>query len=180
MKCPRCGDVLSRFKVFNVDIHQCPQCHGLWFEARELAAVKAAMDDGIRWKDLDLKAHAQRAHFRATKMRCPSCGSALGEFRFGASDPALEFCAKCQGVWLGDGTLIPVINYLREQVALEPIEKLEKDAGKQFVEIFIGHKGPWNEIKDFTAAWRILSLRFMIDHPKMAADIKAFRDTLPV
>jgi Zn-finger nucleic acid-binding protein len=180
MKCPQCGDVLSRVKAFDVDIHQCSSCHGLWFEARELAAVKAAMDNDIRWKDLDLKSHADRAHFRATKMHCPSCDAVLGEFRFGAADPSLEFCAKCHGVWLEKGKFAPVLNYLRRQVALEPLENLEKDAGKQFIEIFIGHKGPWNEIKDFTAAWRILSLRFMVDHPKIAADIKAFRDTLPI
>jgi Zn-finger nucleic acid-binding protein len=177
--CPRCHDVLSRFPAFGVEIHQCPTCHGMWFSPEELDAVKNAMDDDVRWKELDLRAHADRAHFRATKFRCPNCGAALGEFGFGPAHIELEFCAKCNGVWLEKGRLIPVVNYLRRQVALEPLDKLEKDTLRQFVEIFVGHKGPWNEIKDFAAAWRILSLRFMIDHPTLAAQIRTFRNTLP-
>jgi Zn-finger nucleic acid-binding protein len=178
--CPRCHDVLSRFEAFGVDIHQCPTCHGIWLAAPELEAVKAAMDNDIRWKDLDLRGYADRAHFKATKMHCPVCGSILGELHFGPSRVEFEFCPSCHGVWMEKGKLISVINQLRREVAKESLEKLEKDAGRQFIEIFIGHKGPWNELKDFAAAWRMLSLKFLVDHPKLAADIKAFRDTLPI
>jgi Zn-finger nucleic acid-binding protein len=178
-KCPQCGEVLSRFNVFNVDLNQCPKCHGLWFDALELETVKDAMDDDIRWKDFNLMAYAERAHFKSTNLRCPVCSSALCELRFDTTHILLEFCTKCHGVWMDKGKLFMILNHLRKQVALEPLEKIEKEAMHQFLEIFIGHKGPWHEIQDFAAAWRLLSIRFLIDHPTLAARLETARRALP-
>jgi Zn-finger nucleic acid-binding protein len=151
----------------------------MWFEANELEKVKDEMDDDIRWKDVDLRAYAERAHFKHTQLHCPSCKAALCELRFDTSHIALEFCAKCNGVWMDKGKLMMVINHLRKQEAVEPLKQLEKEALHKFVEIFVGHKGPWNEIKDFAAAWRILSLRFMVDHPALASRLETARRALP-
>jgi Zn-finger nucleic acid-binding protein len=177
--CPRCGEVLSKFEAFGQQVEQCQKCRGMWFGADQLGAIKDGMDDDFRWKDLDLPAYAERAHFKHTSMHCPNCAAALCELYFDASHIQLEFCARCHGTWLDKGKLIRVINYLRKLQALEPIEQIEKDTLHQFVDIFVGHKGPWGEIKDFAAAWRLLTLRFAIDHPALMARLETARRALP-
>ena len=177
--CPRCKEVLARFKVFDVDLDQCPKCQGIWFDQRELDTIKSNMDDDVRWKDFDLKSYAERAHFKHTRMPCPACGRALCELRFDTSRIELEFCAKCGGVWADRGKLVPVLNHMRRQVALEPLKQVEKETLHQFLEIFIGKKGPWEEVKDFAAAWRLLALKFLIDHPDLAARLETARRALP-
>lgn len=177
--CPRCHEVLSRFTVFGVDLDQCQTCHGLWFDRDELDVVKSNMDDDIRWKDFDLRAYAERAHFKHTRLACPSCGAALCELRFDTSRIELEFCVKCGGLWTDKGKLIPILNHMRRKVSQEPIEQIERETLHQFLEIFIGRKGPWEEIKDFAAAWRLLTLRFMVDHPDLASRLETARRALP-
>lgn len=178
--CPRCvSEVLSRFDAFGRQVKQCPKCHGMWFDSDDLEAIRDGMDEETRWKDLDLPTYADRTNFKHTKMHCPSCAGALCEFRFDHSQIELEFCPKCHGTWLDKGKLEKIINHLRKQQALMPLEKIEKEALHQFADIFIGHKGPWGEIKDFAAAWRLLTLRFMIDHPTLAARLETARRALP-
>jgi len=177
--CPRDKELLSRFNVFGVDIDQCPKCQGLWFDPGELDVVKSNMDDEVRWKDFDLASYARLAHFKPTTLPCANCGAALCELLFDTSRIELEFCAQCGGVWVDQGKLLPVLNHMRRKVELEPLQQLEKETLHQFLEIFIGKKGPWEEMKDFLAAWRLLSLKFVVDHPDLAARLETARRALP-
>lgn len=177
--CPRCHELLSRFTVFGRQIDQCLKCHGMWLDAGELEFLKDEMDDDLRWNEIDLLAYAERAHFKHTEMHCPACTSALCELRFDASHIMLELCVKCHGTWLDKGKLMMIINYLRKREAVEPLGKIEKEALHQFIEIFTGHKGPWGEIKDFAAAWRLLTLRFAVDHPAFVSRFETARRALP-
>jgi Zn-finger nucleic acid-binding protein len=178
-KCPRDKEVLGRFTAFDIEVHQCAKCHGMWFDEGELDAIKTNMDDDIRWKDFDLRSYAERADFKTTRLPCANCGAALCELRFGSSHIELEFCTKCGGVWADKGKLVSVLKHLRRTVEAESLEKLEKEALHQFLEIFTGHKGPWEEIKDFLAAWRLLTLKFAVDHPDLTARLETARRALP-
>ena len=177
--CPKCSEVMSRFSVFGVGLDQCPRCHGLWFDSQELDAIKSAMDDDIRWKDFDLQTYAERAHFKHTDFACPACSGALCALLFDTSRIELEFCARCGGVWADQGKLAPILEHMRTSVNAEPLRQVEKEALHQFLEIFIGRKGPWEEIKDFAAAWRLLSLKFAIDHPALMGRLDVARRALP-
>jgi len=179
-QCPRCREeVLTGFQVFGMDLNQCPRCHGIWFDAGELNRFKDHMESDARWKDFDLKAYAERTNFAPTKMKCAACGGALCELRFNATTAELEFCARCGGVWADAGKLTPVLRGLQREVDCEPLDQVRREALRQFVDIFIGPKGPWEEAKDFAAAWRLLTLRFMVEHPDLTARLDTARRALP-
>lgn len=179
-ECPRNHEaVLTRFNLFGIDLEQCPRCHGIWFDAGELNRLKDNMDEDVRWKDFDLKAYAERAHFKPTDLTCAACGAALCELKFNTGRAELEFCARCGGVWADEGKLAPVLRHLHRQVEGESTDQVRKEALRQFLEIFIGPKGPWEELKDFAAAWRLLTLRFMVDHPELAKRLDTARRALP-
>jgi Zn-finger nucleic acid-binding protein len=35
MKCPRCGADLRMEHYSGIEVERCPECHGIWFDARE-------------------------------------------------------------------------------------------------------------------------------------------------
>jgi Zn-finger nucleic acid-binding protein len=177
--CPRDKEILTRFNVFGIDLDQCPACEGLWFDPGELDAIKNNMDDDVRWKDFDLRSYAERAHFKHTNLVCANCGSALCELLFDTSRIELEFCVKCGGVWADKGKLVPILKHMHKSVDLESLDQIEKETLHKFLEIFTGRKGPWEEVKDFLAAWRLLSLKFVVGHPALAARLETARRALP-
>ncbi len=39
MKCPKCGADLEPEDYHAIQVDRCPECHGVWFDAREAAEV---------------------------------------------------------------------------------------------------------------------------------------------
>ena len=177
--CPFDRDVMTRFTVFDTDLEQCPTCHGIWFDAGELDRLKTRMNDDVRWKEIDLAAYAARTQFKPTKLACPACGRALCDLRFDDTRIQLEFCPACHGVWLDKGKLERILHHLRRKADREPLAQTERETLHQFLEIFVGPKGPWEEMKDFGAAWRLLTLKFAVDHPDLMARLELARRALP-
>ncbi|MBV9079735.1 MAG: zf-TFIIB domain-containing protein [Elusimicrobia bacterium] len=177
--CPRCREILSRFEVFGIELDQCAVCHGLWFGPRDLERVKDRLDQDVRWKDLNLREYASRTHFKHTRLTCPGCQAALCEIHFDDTRIELEFCARCGGVWTDQGRLGKILSHIRRKMDAEPTAQVARETLTQFLEIFFGHKGPWEEIKDFVAAWRLLTLKFVVDHPDLAMRLQTARRALP-
>ena len=50
MRCPKCGGHLVTTKLKGVQIDQCPDCHGIWFDAGELDVVIRHRDPGLMGK----------------------------------------------------------------------------------------------------------------------------------
>jgi hypothetical protein len=47
MKCPKCGYDLITSEWHGVQIDQCTQCHGIWFDAGEAESLIARDDPGV-------------------------------------------------------------------------------------------------------------------------------------
>ena len=47
MKCPKCGYALITSEWEGVEIDQCPNCHGIWFDAGEAEGLLGQKDPGV-------------------------------------------------------------------------------------------------------------------------------------
>lgn len=47
MRCPKCGGHLEPIDRKGVQLDQCPDCHGIWFDAGELDVVVSHKDPGV-------------------------------------------------------------------------------------------------------------------------------------
>ena len=54
MNCPLDGTTLEIHTIHSVDVEECPQCKGLWFEQGELRKAKDDADPDLNWLDFDL------------------------------------------------------------------------------------------------------------------------------
>ena len=54
MQCPIDGTTLETHTIHSINIEECVQCRGLWFEEGELSKAKDESDPDLNWLDFDL------------------------------------------------------------------------------------------------------------------------------
>lgn len=98
MFCPRCKSVsLKQGKVKNKTtcIDYCPQCKGIWFDARELEEVSV-----LAAKELLIQDDAKKEG-----RLCPKCQQLLFAFDYPQTLVTVDMCRRCKGLWLDAGEL---------------------------------------------------------------------------
>ncbi len=136
MTCPRCKSPLIDVQSQGSNLHFCGQCRGVWFDNNEFLYHLRVKTGAAELKWIENVS-------RSTHMTCPHCGSDLKETPFNvclpsgcAQDPFLliDYCGKCNGVWLDEGEL-------------QKAEALSKELPKLQENVF----NALNDIRDNTA-----------------------------
>jgi len=115
--CPRCQETLRSESIDGVEIDECPQCAGLWFDEKELNQVARSHQGAL--VELDDQFVPEKGHRRNGAARgglCPNCGSALFPFELKHSKGILlGGCRTCKGIWVDDGELRAIWRQVEEQ-----------------------------------------------------------------
>jgi len=116
MNCPICDIELKHASIKNVAIDFCDTCQGIWCSKDELEKIAMLGREYIAnsliaksiIKDLqDTKTQKKSLHL------CPNCEASLEKFNYSYdSDIFLETCKICNGIWLDDGELGDIIDYI--------------------------------------------------------------------
>ncbi len=97
-ECPACGSSLELQQFGSLEIDQCPECGGLWFDPQELADYLAhhkAASTGVDWAG-----RCRDAESGVTRLNCPRCEASdlhackWGELKFNR-------CERCFGAYVG-------------------------------------------------------------------------------
>ena len=181
MNCPDCQNELKSAKLKGVNILECLNCKGKWFERNELIQVKNKADDGLRWIDFDpFGKDAEKLSVSAEGKQCPSCIKKMQSLTYSQSKVAIEKCQSCEGVWLSHGELAKIIRYLEKTVNSQTVKDLANDTFKEFIKIFSVQKGLISEVKDFLAVLAILKIRIAVEHPKLAQAWENIENISPI
>jgi len=128
-RCPRCGDGgagLTRHYLGQIEIEECSDCLGQWFDRAVFSSV--VMDPSAQ------KALIERARLASFQsgddvgLLCPVCGETMVGKCFGASSTRIDICRR-HGVWLDHGELRALLEILRRadaELAVgrdEPVEE---------------------------------------------------------
>lgn len=180
MKCPSCKGELRRIDNYGIALDECAHCGGVWFDALELKKAIDSTDNALRWIDFDLfdKEDGKFARSADTET-CPHCGTAMARLAYRESGAAIHACDACKGVWLGQGELSKMIDWLEDLIARKSLAQYEHDAAQQFSEIFSGPKSAVSEVKDFLAVAKLLEYRAFVEYPKVLAVLSAIENHLP-
>ena len=103
MNCPKCQAVdLASCVVAGVELDQCPDCQGIWFDEAELEILLEVKKSDLR----SLSRGKSDAELDSKRGNCPRDGSDLLRI-CSASDASLilDICVNCHGVWLDGGEL---------------------------------------------------------------------------
>ena len=112
MRCPRDGQELtSRIYEADVEIDECPACHGTFLDHGELERIQAAVEKDHR-KDLATPVDSVREELAAEReealplVDCPKCSARMERRRYGLGlQTVIDSCPNGDGIWLDRGEL---------------------------------------------------------------------------
>ncbi len=97
MKCPRCGNELTKFKKFNVEVDYCNKCDGIWFDKNEISDLSSKYP-AFNFPEPDL-AKLSIAKTEESKFRCPRCGELMFKVYMSNKPPMFDYCQNGHGFW---------------------------------------------------------------------------------
>lgn len=107
MKCPKCDNRdLASATVRGIEVDRCTGCHGIWFDAAELATLLALHASDLK----PLAGGNADPGTNARAGRCPRDGAPMIRV-FSARKPSvvLDTCPTCRGLWLDGGELAQLL-----------------------------------------------------------------------
>jgi Zn-finger nucleic acid-binding protein len=179
MKCPECDLLMQTCKLKQVEIDECPQCKGVWFDSDELRKAKDEADPSLVWRDFDLWKHADRFSISPRARRCPKCGLGMAAVDYAETGVAVDCCAACKGVWLDAGEFPRIIAALEQDADAMSTKDYLKASFEEAKEVITGSEGLVSEWRDLTTVLRLLECRFFSEHPKLQQRIQVVQENNP-
>ena len=102
MKCPRCtSNELKTIKVGELEVDQCDNCLGVYFDVSEMKELVERPDLG------ELKLRGKPGGLRTiVPLDCPRDGTTMDQVNdIRAADVQIDVCPRCNGRWVDGGEL---------------------------------------------------------------------------
>jgi Zn-finger nucleic acid-binding protein len=121
--CPDCKIALVRKDFSGLELDACPQCAGVFFDDGELTDLRRQGSEAFGALDEEINPEQTNEVRAVAKLRlCPGCGNAMTAFRYLYSSPViLDSCDNCGGIWIDNGELKQMQEYLRHEIGRERI-----------------------------------------------------------
>ena len=165
MQCPNDNENLEKILFHDVEVDYCPKCLGIWFDKDELTNAKDDVDKKINWLDVDL--WRDKGRFKVAKIYkfCPVDRVGLIEISYDRAKTKVDYCKKCQGVWLDRGEFKQIINYLKNKSDYEVLNRYTKNLVLELWEVFAGPQNFREELADFFMLIKLFNYKFITQHP---------------
>jgi Zn-finger nucleic acid-binding protein len=166
MKCPHCKHDLTPLDYKGIQIHECANCKGRWFDRDGLKQAKDRTDENLRWLDFDPFGKETDKKKKASRGKeCPRCSVQMDAIGYDESNVVIDKCPHCFGIWLDHSEFERILTYLENMLSSKSASEYAKLAFTDFVRIFAGHEGLVSEVRDFFAVLKLLELRIATEHP---------------
>lgn len=181
MRCPKCGATTRKRQLKSVAFERCPDCGGSWFSADKLRLLKDRERAGdYRWIEIDLWKHPDQ--FRAGRqdgLVCPRDKTKMTTVRYGDSRIRVNVCTTCTGVWLHRGDYQRILKYLDEKVDSATVGDYLQDLNDEMRDVFLKPETLPDEVRDVAKVLHLLELRFVVEHPSIAALVRSIGKGVP-
>ena len=178
MKCPNCKHELKNLVYKDIELDQCLNCGGMWFNGGELRSTKDREDEFLRWLDIDLFSDPKQLSGSYSTMTCPQDQEPLYEISYDNADIKVDVCRKCRGVWMDKGEYDGIIAFLKRMVFREDAGQYIKHLEDQISEIFTGKEHMISEIRDAYIVLRLLENRIVSQWPRIEEIVIALGSVL--
>jgi len=179
MECPIDGTTLETHTIQSINIEECVQCRGLWFEEGELRKSKDESDPDLNWLDFDLWSDQESFETDWSSRKCPHCGKNMATISYATTGVTVDFCVEGHGVWFDKGEFQAIIEALEKEIVSKDISDYVTASLEEAKEIITGDEGFISEWKDFLTVTRLLQYRVLAENPKVAELLIALQLTSP-
>ena len=100
IKCPKCHAKMKRIAFHGIEVDQCTQCRGIWFDLLEHEDLKKTFGSEL----IDTGRTPSDASSDARVLSCPRCQARMGSTH-DIEQPHIvyEKCSACSGVFFDAG-----------------------------------------------------------------------------
>jgi hypothetical protein len=77
----------------------------------------------------------------------------------------MDFCKKCEGIWLDRGEFKQIMNHLKRRSDYEVLHNYSQNLVSELWEVFSGPETFREELADFLTLLKILNYKFETQHP---------------
>jgi Zn-finger nucleic acid-binding protein len=172
LKCPACEKAMESYKAYGVKFESCSACHGLWLHKGELKALKDKIDadswGNLRWMNDEVNAIEKTSAMTSNKT-CPQCKDCqLISTHFGNSKTMIDWCKKCEGIWLDYEEFETIMQYLRDELEHLTSKEMEHKVVQEVKRIWSDNsESKISEILDAKAAISTLVNINIFEHPAL-------------
>jgi Zn-finger nucleic acid-binding protein len=182
--CPACGEKLSTYSVFKISVEACDKCKGVLLDKDELRKLKDRCTKGswqaLRWMDDEMEAIGN-TNAMASKRSCPKCeGTQFVTASFGDSKILVDWCPKCNGIWLDRGEFQQIIEFLKSKLNELTSSEMKELLYEEIKEIWDGPEDKLSEIMDAKAAISALTNITVFEHPLLYKALVKFSEMMPI
>ena len=113
--CPECRIPLESLMFRDIELDGCQQCGGIWFDDGELKKVQKSSDQLVlQFLESRVKASSVVVPDNSGNWKiCPNCNERLTPYIYQyTSNIELDECDECFGVWVQDGELAKISEYV--------------------------------------------------------------------
>lgn len=151
--CPDCHQPLQAETYHGITLDSCPHCAGFWFDEAELGRVRRS--DPLALIELE-EEHLPQVEVQPnanTKRLCPSCQSLLERYQYLYDSPVtLDTCVNCEGVWVEDGELGKIAQWLNrgKHASSTPLDSQQARKERVLAEAIAEHEqnvGRWHGLR---------------------------------
>jgi uncharacterized protein len=170
--CPKCNGELETKTIGPVEVDECRQCKGVWFEKDELRQAKDFVDPDLHWMDFEVWKHADQFNTETSPLTCVACQQPMVGVNYGETAVRIHYCPSCQGIWLDEEEFGKIIDSLEKELLTKPFGQYVKESIREAREIFSGPESFSSEWKDFSTILRLMENRLFVEHPSLLSALR--------
>jgi Zn-finger nucleic acid-binding protein len=179
MECPLDGITLETHTKHTVDVEECPQCKGIWFEKGELSKAKDDAEPDLNWLDFDLWSDHDSFNADWSARNCPICGEKMATISYADTGIKIDYCTEGHGVWLDKGEFEAIIDALEKESLSMDSSDYARASLKEAKDLAVGGEGFASEWNDFHSVTRLLQYRILAENPRVAELLLALQTSTP-
>jgi Zn-finger nucleic acid-binding protein len=180
MICPACGKVLETHIAHSVEVEECLNCGGLWFDKGELRKAKDGAEPNSNWLDFNVWADQDTFQVAWSSRKCPICDKNMAIISYGSTGETIDYCLDGHGIWLDKGEFENIIAALENEINTMTVQDYIEASVEEAREIVTGTEGLISEWKDILTVTRLLQYRVLVENTAVAEALVALQSTSPL
>ncbi|MGD9091326.1 MAG: zf-TFIIB domain-containing protein [Anaerolineales bacterium] len=179
MDCPSCGKTLETRKIHSVELDECPNCLGLWFDKGEFESAKNTLEPALSWQDLDIWTEDDPYQVSWSSRKCPKCGNVMATISYRSTGETIDYCMDDHGIWLDEGEFDNIVQALEKEIYSMSSSIYLRGAIKEAKDLITNPSRFYSEWKDLLNLTWLLQLRVLAENPRLAQALTALQRSSP-
>jgi len=170
---------LGANNIGGLEIEECAGCGGTWFEEEDLRKAKDQADPDLVWMDFEIWKHPEKFAVSVTPLQCPRCKIDMAAVEYDTSNIEVDYCLRCQSVWLDSGEFEKIIETLEGELLDKDVPDFITASLREAKQVISGPESLFSEWRDFVTVLRMLEYRVLSNNPRIARALASIQISDP-